>query len=86
MKTWQDSFLGGTFLFLPRLPGADDLAGAVSGRQLLQQVVREVDLPEVEEAPGHHRGQRRQAVGRQVQVGDGCGDVHEPVELQPGQL
>lgn len=40
----------------------------------------------MEETPGHHRGQSDQAVGWQIQVVDVWRDIHEPVQLQPGQL
>lgn len=68
------------------VPGADDLLGGVDGWQLLQQVVRQVQGVQVEETPGQHRGQSHQTVGGQVQVDDARGHVHEPVQLQPGQL
>lgn len=42
-------------------------------------VVREVQLPEVDEAPGDNRGEGRQAVGRKVELRDLAGDVYEPV-------
>ena len=49
-------------------------------------VVREVQLPEVDEAPGDDRGEGRQAVGRKIQLCDLAGDVDEPVQIHPGQL
>lgn len=70
----------------PSVPGADDLLGGVNGWQLLQQVAGQIQSAQVQETPGQHRGQSHQAVVRQVQVDDTGGHVHEPVQLQPGQL
>lgn len=66
--------------------GADDLVGGVSSWQLFQQITRQIQSAQVEETPGHHRGKSRQAVVWQIQVGDTWREVHEPVQLQPGQL
>lgn len=68
------------------VPGADDLLGAGSSRKFLQKVVGQIQSPEVDQTPGDHRGQGRQAVRGQVQVGGPGQDVHEPVQFQPGQL
>lgn len=68
------------------IPGADDLLGGVSSWQLFQQIVGEIYRLQVEETPGHHRGESSQAVGRQIQVCDTWRQVHEPVQFQPGQL
>ena len=49
-------------------------------------VVREVQLPEVDESPGDDRREGGQAVGGKVQLSDLAGDVYEPVDIHPGQL
>ena len=67
-------------------PGAYDLLGAVCGGQLSEQVVRQVQGPQLDQSPGHHGGQGAQRVGGQVHVGEPAGQIHEPVQLQPGQL
>lgn len=68
------------------IPGADDLLGGVSSWELFQQIVGEIYWLQVEETPGHHRGESSQAVGRQIQVCDTWRQVHEPVQFQPGKL
>lgn len=68
------------------IPGADDLLGGVRSWQLLQLIVGQIDDPQLQEAPGHHGGQRGQAVGGEIQPSDPSRQVHEPVQLQPGQL
>lgn len=66
-------------------PGTDDFIGGLHARQFPQVVVREVQLPEVDEPPGDDRREGGQAVGGQVQLRDLAGDVDEPVEVHPGQ-
>lgn len=58
---------------------ADDLLGGPCVWKLLQLVAGEVQGLEVDETPGHDRGQGRQAIRGQVQLGDSGREVHEPV-------
>lgn len=48
-------------------------------------VVGEVQLLQADEPPGDDGGERRQAVGGEVKLGDLAGDVKDPVEVHPGQ-
>lgn len=45
------------------VPGADDFLGVVSRRQLFELIVGKIKSLQMDEPPGHHRGQSIQAVG-----------------------